>query len=240
METENIAAFVILAATGFLIFFGARGRLFTKPAPKAKSGPSVITTAGTSGGTATATANPPAAPPPAPAPAATARNWGWLWWIPIILVAIFIGRWIWYETGVKSTYSPPRATAPKPQKLYTNIDPLSFNRQKSRGVRVENIDGGTTIVIEPRGELVYDMNIPRILEGSVFIEFHRRETKSQYVGYRINDIRHRHIFIAVTSGMSRYGTNSREFRTGENEIAFFSEGGRINIDGDKKIVVYEK
>lgn len=81
----------------------------------AASSTTAATTATTAAATAT-TATPP--PTPAPAPVAIPRtapmSTSWFGWVLIIIIAIvFVGRWIWYETGVKSTYSPPQATAPK-------------------------------------------------------------------------------------------------------------------------------
>lgn len=231
MITLIIYLLVVAVAVGLPAYYAVK---------KSRATSASTTSSATSGSTTTATTT----TPPTPAPVASSRSYGWLWWVLIIAVVAYGGRWAWYETqGMKSTVSVPRVTAPgreMQQKFSAVIDPLSFNRQKSRGVRVENIDGGTTIVIEPHGELVYDIKVSGMFGRPVFIDFHRRETEPQYVGYRVNDIRHRHIFITATSGMSRYGTDSREFRTGENEIAFFSEGGRINMNGDKKITVYQK
>lgn len=246
MDTANIAALVILVITGIMIFFGVRSWWPIKTIPKAKSGPSATTTVGVSGGAAATVATPPTTIPPipAPVPVAVPRSTNWLGWVLIIGLVVGVIYLVKTKDSSRQVSAPaPQGRQQAPLKNFSaRIDPLRYNKQKSRGVRKENVDGGTTIIIDPGGELVYDINIPGILEEkTVFIDFHRRETESQYVGYRVNEIRHKHIFLkAAGSHDSRYGTDSREFHVGENEIAFFSEGGRININGDENIVVYQR
>lgn len=178
-------------------------------------------------------------PPPAPAPAATTKSYSWLGWVAVILVIALLS-WLAY----KQLQLPPASVAPvhtpKPnlQQFPVVIDPLQYDRTKSRGVRVENIDGATWIIIDPKGELVYEFNLTGNVESQISINFYRHFTESQYVGFRVNDIRHKKIFIPTTSGLSCYGIEARTLRPGKNEIIFVSEGGRINMNGDRKIAIH--
>jgi len=181
----------------------------------------------------------PAPKSPAPAPAVSARSYGWVWWLIIIIAIVFIGRWVWYERrSVKSTYSPPRVVAP--QKFHIQIDPLSFNREKSRGVTVRKMDGGAIITVPPGVELVYEFELGDIpAKGHVSVEYKFGEINAQYMGYRVNDIRHDSVFITAGSGDARLGPELREFRKGKNEFALFSKG-ELRINGDEKIAIYQR
>lgn len=216
-------------------------------AKKVKTPPAPVATVPDTPTSTTSAAATPPPPIPAPVSVASARSYGWVWWWLIIVIAItVVGRWVWYETqGVKSTYSPPQATAPGrelQQKFSASIDPLGFSREKSRGVRVEKTDGFTTIIVkpEPEGELVYDFYLASASQRNGFFsaDYYLREILPQYAGYRINDIRHNEEYL-FGSGLTRLGPELREFKAGKNEFALFSKG-ELRINGDKNIAIYQR
>jgi len=126
------------------------------------------------------------------------------------------------------------------EKLFISIDPLNFNKQKSRGVRVEMDRGFMTIIVKPGGRLVFDFNLSKepIPNGFASIDYHLREILPQYVGYQINDVRHKEEYL-FGSGLTRLGPELREFQEGKNEFTLFSKG-ELRINGDKQLVIYQR
>jgi len=137
--------------------FVERTFAYRPPSPPTPSPP-----ASTGSATTTATApptspTPPTTPTPAPAPK---RSYGWGWPVIGVVAVVFL---IWGLPALRTPALPPQAVAPKKelQKFTVCLDSLSFNREKSRGVRVEKNDGFTTIIVkpEPEGELIYDFDL---------------------------------------------------------------------------------
>jgi hypothetical protein len=183
------------------------------------------------------------AAPAQPAPAPTVDSGGVSFktlWFPVLLVGglLVIG---YFALPTAHRAGPaPQAQQQVPRKFRIEIDPLSFNESKSQGVRVEKDFGFTSIVVPPDTELVYEFHIRDKLcpSGYASIDYHLWQILPQYAGYRINNIRHNEEY-AFGSGLTRLGPELREFKEGKNEFALFTKG-ELRINGDEKIVIYQR
>lgn len=231
---ENIIAIVLFLLTAVMIFFGARNWWPVNTTTKAKSEPETTPTVGTSSGAATTPT------PTTSTPVATPRNYSWGWWL--VIIAVVVLAW-WGYKHIPTTPVSPRVSTPgmeMRQRFFVSLDPLTFNKEKSRGVRVEMDRGFMTIIVKPGGKLVYDFSLSEkpVQNGFASIDFHLREILPQYAGYWINDVRHSEEYL-FGSGQTRLGPELREFQEGKNELIFFSKG-ELRLNGDEKIAIYQR